>query len=168
MKADLLAVAEAKRLDLIRERDRSLAAELVDGFYARAAKVLDRALERTQHHSNDRLTRTLSSMAQGVAQGQELRFGHEDQAARFASDLKDRYGDDVVRRIAQGDDRALAVDFPEAEKRKDVALSILSAARNHQSLGITLREAELGAERLTERDDPTRAQRPKRDDGWSL
>ncbi len=168
MKADLLAVAEAKRLDLIRERDRSLAAELVDGFYARAAKVLDRALERTQNHSNDRLTRTLSSMAQGVAQGQELRFGHEDQAARFASDLKDRYGDDVVRRIAQGDDRALAVDFPEAEKRKDVALSILSAARNHQSLGITLREAELGAERLTERDDPTRAQRPERDDGWSL
>lgn len=168
MKADLLAVAEAKQLDLTREKDRNLAAELVDGFYSSAAKVLDRGLERTQHHSNDRLTRTLSSMAQAVAQGQELRFGHEDQAARFASDLKDRYGDDVVRRISQGDDRALAVDFPEADKRKDVALSIMSAARNHQSLGITLRDAELGAERLKERDAPTHEQTRERDDGWSL
>lgn len=168
MKADLLAVAEAKRLDLTREKDRSLAAELVDGFYSGAAKVLDRALERTQHHSNDRLTRTLSSMAAGVAQGQDLQFGHEDQAARFASDLKDRYGDDVVRRIAQGDDRALAVDFPEADKRKDVALSIMSAARNHQSLGIMLRDAEVGIGRLKERDTPTHEQSQERDDGWGL
>lgn len=168
MKADLLAVAEAKRLDLTREKDRSLAAELVDGFYSSAAKVLDRTLEPVQHNRNDRLTRTLSSMGQAVAQGQELRFGHEDQAARFASDLKDRYGDDVVRRIAQGDDRALAVDFPEADKRKDVALSILSAARSHQSLGITLRDAELGAERLKERDGGAQEQKLERDDGWSL
>lgn len=168
MKADLLAVADVRRLDLTREKDRSLAAELVDGFYSSAAKVLDRALEPVQHNRNDRLTRTLSSMADGLAQGQELRFGHEDQAARFASDLKDRYGDDVVRRIAQGDDRALAVDFPVDDKRKDVALSIMSAARNHQSLGITLRDAELGAERLKERETPAQEQKLERDDGWSL
>ncbi len=168
MKSDLLAVADARRLDLTREKDRSLAAELVDGFYSSAAKVLDRALERTQHHSNDRLIRTLANMADGVAQGQDLQFGHEDQAARFTSDLKDRYGDDVVRRIAQGDDRALAVDFPEADKRRDVALSIMSAARSHQSLGITLRDAELGFERLKERDAPTQEQKHERDDGWSI
>ncbi|MDN3714367.1 hypothetical protein QWZ10_26095 [Paracoccus cavernae] len=112
IKADLLAVAEAKRLDLIREKDRGLAAELVDGFYSQAAKIVDRALEHTHHHTNDRLTRTLQSMAQGVAQGQDLQFGHEEQAERFTHDLRERYGSDVIRRIAKGDDRALAVDFP--------------------------------------------------------
>lgn len=168
MKSDLLAVAEARRLDLTRDKDRSLAADLVDGFYSQAAKVLDRAFERTRHHTNDRLTRTLASMAEGVAQGQELRFGHEDQAAGFTKDLKERYGADVVRRIAQGDDRALAVDFPEADKRRDVALSIVSAAKNHQSLGLTLREAELAEVRLKERETPTQVQKHERDDGWSI
>lgn len=168
MKADLLAVADARRLDLTREKDRSLAAELVDGFYSQAAKVLDRAFERTQHHTNDRLTRTLSSMAQGVTQGQELRFGHEEQAAGFTSDLKDRYGADVVRRIAQGDDRALAVDFPDADKRRDVALSIIAVAKNHQSLGLTLREAEQAEVRLKERDTPMQEHKHDRDDGWSI
>ena len=168
MKADLLAVAEAKRLDLTREKDRSLAAELVDGFYSSATKVLDRVLEREQHNSNDRLTRTLSSMAQGASQGQDLQFGHEEQAERFTNDLKERYGDDVVRRIAQGDDRALAVDFPDADRRRDVALSIMSAAKNHQSLGITLREAEEAEVRLKERDTPSHDQSQDRDDGWSI
>ena len=168
MKADLLAVAEAKRLDLTREKDRSLAAELVDGFYSSAAAVLDRVLEREQHNSNDRLTRTLSSMAQGASQGQDLQFGHEEQAERFTNDLKERYGDDVVRRIAQGDDRALAVDFPDADRRRDVALSIMSAAKNHQSLGITLREAEAAEVRLKERDTPSHDQAHDRDDGWSI
>lgn len=168
MKADLLAVAEAKRLDLTREKDRSLAAELVDGFYSSAAAVLDRVLEREQHNSNDRLTRTLSSMAQGASQGQDLQFGHEEQAERFTNDLKERYGDDVVRRIAQGDDRALAVDFPDADRRRDVALSIMSAAKNHQSLGITLREAEEAEVRLKERDTPSHDQSQDRDDGWSI
>lgn len=168
MKADLLAVAEAKRLDLTREKDRSLAAGLVDGFYSSAAAVLDRVLEREQHNSNDRLTRTLSSMAQGASQGQDLQFGHEEQAERFTNDLKERYGDDVVRRIAQGDDRALAVDFPDADRRRDVALSIMSAAKNHQSLGITLREAEEAEVRLKERDTPSHDQGHDRDDGWSI
>ena len=168
MKADLLAVAEAKQLDLTREKDRSLAAELVDGFYSSAAKVLDRVLEREQHNSNDRLTRTLSSMAQGASQGQDLQFSHEEQAERFTNDLKERYGDDVVRRIAQGDDRALAVDFPDADRRRDVALSIMSAAKNHQSLGITLREAEEAEVRLKERDTPSHDQAHDRDDGWSI
>lgn len=168
MKADLLAVAEAKQLDLTREKDRSLAAELVDGFYSSATKVLDRVLEREQHNSNDRLTRTLSSMAQGASQGQDLQFSHEEQAERFTNDLKERYGDDVVRRIAQGDDRALAVDFPDADRRRDVALSIMSAAKNHQSLGITLREAEEAEVRLKERDTPSHDQAHDRDDGWSI
>ena len=168
MKADLLAVAEAKQLDLTREKDRSLAAELVDGFYSSAAAVLDRVLEREQHNSNDRLTRTLSSMAQGASQGQDLQFSHEEQAERFTNDLKERYGDDVVRRIAQGDDRALAVDFPDADRRRDVALSIMSAAKNHQSLGITLREAEEAEVRLKERDTPSHDQAHDRDDGWSI
>lgn len=168
MKTDLLAVAEARRLDLTREKDRSLAAEMVDGFYSSAAKILDRAFERTHHHTNDRLTRTLTNMGNGIAQGQRVQFGHEEQAERFTNDLKDRYGADVVRRIAQGDDRALAVDFPDADKRKDVALSIMSAASHHQSLGITLREAEQGAERLKVRDTPAPDHTIDRDDGWSI
>lgn len=107
-------------------------------------------------------------MAEGVAQGQDLQFGHEEQAERFTNDLKERYGDDLVRRIAQGDDRALAVDFPDADKRRDVALSIMSTAKNHQSLGITLREAEAAEVRLKERETPTKEQGLERDDGWSF
>ncbi|MFB9223661.1 relaxase/mobilization nuclease domain-containing protein [Paracoccus cavernae] len=167
IKADLLAVAEAKRLDLIREKDRGLAAELVDGFYSQAAKIVDRALEHTHHHTNDRLTRTLQSMAQGVAQGQDLQFGHEEQAERFTHDLRERYGSDVIRRIAKGDDRALAVDFPDAEKRKEVALSILSAAKSHQSLGLSLREVEQSFERLQQREGAVQDRINERDDGWS-
>lgn len=168
IKADLFAVAEARHLDLTREKDRSVAADLADGFYTQAARVLNRGFEATQHHTNDRLTRTLSSMVQGLAQGQDLRFGHEEQAARFASDLKERYGNDVVHRIAQGDDRALAVDFPDAGKRRDVALSIISAAKAHQSLGLTLREAEQAEVRLRERDTPTQDRKHERDDDWGI
>lgn len=168
MKADILAAAETKRLDLTLEKDRGLAAELVEGFYIQAAKVLDHVFGRTQHHTNDRLTRTLSNMGQGVSQGQDLQFRHEEQAKRFTHDLKERYGNDVVRRIGEGDDRALAVDFPDAGKRKDVALAILSTAKNHQALGLTIREAERGFERLQQRYSVAQDRTEERDDGWSV
>ncbi|MDT1064179.1 relaxase/mobilization nuclease domain-containing protein [Paracoccus sp. CPCC 101403] len=167
-KADLLAVAEARRLDITREKDRSLAAELVDGFYAAAAKVLDRALEPRQHQVDDRLTRTLASMARGAAEGQQLQFGDDDQAGRFADDLKERFGDDVARRIAAGDDRMLAVDFPDAAKRREVALSIMTVAKSHQVFGLSVREAEVGAERLKAREAPEQDPKLEREDGWDL
>ena len=166
VKLDLLSVAEAKRLDLTKEKDRSLAAELVDGFYSAAAKTLDRALERTRHHVDDRLTRTLSSMGQGIAQNQQLQFGHDDQVARFASDLKERYGDGIVRRIASGDDRALAVDFPDADKRRNVALSIMAVAKSHEGFGLSMREVERAEDRLKESAHPTHEIKRTRSDDW--
>ena len=161
VKQDLHAVSKARGLDLDREDERHAAADLVDRFYAGAAKTLNTALEIDQSHEKDRLTRTLESLAEVHRQHGRVEFEHEDHAERFAIDLKERYGEKVMECIAAGDDRALALDFPEAEQRREIAKALVAAAESHESIGLTTRQAELAKERLQERETPEHELRRK-------
>ena len=161
VKQDLHAVSKARGLDLDREDERHAAADLVDRFYATAAKTLNNALEIDHSHDNDRLTRTLESLAAVHREHGRVEFEHEDHAERFASDLKERYGEKVIEQIASGDDRALALDFPEPGQRRDIAKALVAAAESHESIGLTMRQAELAKERLHERDTPEHELRRK-------
>ena len=163
VKADLRAASRARGLDLEREADRHKAAEIVDRFYATAAKSLNAALEiedRHQHKS-DRLTRTLGMMAQVNRQHGQVSFEYEDDAARFTADLKDRYGAHVVQQLASGETQALAVDFPDPGKRREIAQAIIAAAKSHESIGLTRREVALARERLQERSDDVHERRDR-------
>lgn len=152
VKQDLLAVSKERGLDLDREDQRHAAADMVDRFYATAAKTLNTALEIDHSHEKDRLTRTLESLAEVHRQHGRVEFEHEDHAERFASDLKERYGEKVIAQIAAGDDRALALDFPEAGQRREMARALVAAAETHESIGLTTRQAQLAKERLHERE----------------
>ena len=57
VKADLKAVSEAHGLELNVESQRQQAAEVVDRFYATAAKVLNQALDLDHSRESDRLVR---------------------------------------------------------------------------------------------------------------
>ena len=161
VKQDLLAVSKERGLDLDREDQRHAAADMVDRFYATAAKTLNTALEIDHTHEKDRLTRTLESLAEVHRQHGRVEFEHEDHAERFASDLKERYGEKVIAQIAAGDDRALALDFPEAGQRRDMARALVAAAETHESIGLTTRQAQLAKERLHERETPEHELRRK-------
>lgn len=164
VKQDLLAVSKARNLDLDHEGERHEAADLVDRFYATAAKALNTALEIDHGHENDRLTRTLESLAAVHRQNGRVEFEHEDHAQRFATDLKERYGENVMERVAAGDDRALALDFPEAGQRREIAKALVATAETHESMGLTTRQAELAKERLHERETPAHELRRKDQD----
>lgn len=153
VKQDLQAASRARGLDLGREADRHQAAEIVDRFYATAARSLNTALGVVEQrpHEPDRLTRTLGMMAQVQRQHGRVAFEFEDDAARFTIDLRDRYGENVIQQIAAGQTQALAVDFPEAEQRREIARAIIAAADSHESIGLTRREAALAREHLQER-----------------
>ena len=157
VKADLQAVSRARGLDLDHADQRHQTAEMVDRFYATAAKVLNHALgvehARDTVHSreSDRLVRTLETLARVHRQHSRVEFEQEDHAERFAHDLKERYGETVMEQIASGDDRALAADFPEARPRREIARALVAAAESHESMGLSRRQAEMARERLLSR-----------------
>ncbi|AWX93632.1 hypothetical protein DPM13_12555 [Paracoccus mutanolyticus] len=68
---------------------------------------VDGSLERR----NIGLCPGLGAMPRACARTATVAFQNDDHAARFARDLKERYGDDLMARLARGDDRALALDI---------------------------------------------------------
>ncbi|WP_170297783.1 relaxase/mobilization nuclease domain-containing protein [Paracoccus litorisediminis] len=143
---DIQAVAESRRLDLAGEKDPGKAASLVDSFYAKAAELLDRGFE--PRRDNDRLSRTLQAMSQALQQDCQLAFQSDEQAGRFARDLSQRYGNDLMSRLAKGDDRALAIDIPDPAQRRDIARAITAAAEQHESMGMSLKQVQEAKARL--------------------
>ncbi|GGF80492.1 hypothetical protein GCM10011402_36390 [Paracoccus acridae] len=154
VKADLRAVSVTRGLDLNVKAERDQVADLVDSFYATAAKVLNHALgmeharETVHSRESDRLVRTLETLSRVHRQHRRVEFEGEDHAERFARDLKERYGERVMEQIASGDDRALALDFPEEGPRRAIARALVVAAESHESFGLSRRQAELARERL--------------------
>lgn len=142
---DILAVAAQQRLDLDSEPGRRTAADLAGGFYATTARLVERSLERRPE--NDRLTRTLGAMAESLRVHGKVEFQSDAHAARFARDLKDRYGADLMARLAQGDDRALALHIPDPKDRQAAVRAIATAAERHDSIGMTLQQARQVKER---------------------
>jgi type IV secretion system T-DNA border endonuclease VirD2 len=158
VKADLLSVSKARGVDLNHDGQRQQAAEVVDRFYATAAKVLNQALDlehtREAVHSleSDRLVRTLETLARVHRQHRRVEFEGEDHAERFARDLKGRYGEKVIEQIAAGDTSSLASDFPEPRQQREISRALVAAAESHESIGLSRRQAELARERLLARE----------------
>lgn len=152
IKADILAVADAKKIDLSSEEGRGRVAELVDTFYAAAARTISRAVPIEQEATNDKLTRTLSAMAEAHAQHGKVEFQNDEHAARFGSDFRERYGENAMSRIAAGDTNALAVDFPDAGQRRAIARAVAAAGEAHQSVGMTLAQTRQVKEKMAEQE----------------
>lgn len=97
---------------------------------------------------NEQLLQALVQIANTAARGEKPRFTDAKAADAFFHDLRTSYGQDILTRISQGDDRALAGDFPKAEDRQQVARGIAGVARAHG-----LEQDRRGAKRENGRQD---------------
>lgn len=168
IKSDILTVADAKKIDLSSDEGRGRAAELVDTFYAAAARTISRAVPIEQEAINDKLTRTLSAMAEAHAQHGKVEFQNDEHAARFGADFRERYGENAMARIAQGDTNALAVDFPDAAQRRSIARAVAAAADTHQSVGMTLAQTRQVNQKMAEQEAAERHVHRDKDRGHEL
>ena len=158
---DIEAVAAARRLDLETEAGRGQVVGLVEGFYGRTAALLDRTVQLGAQ--NDRVVRALGAMSDSLRETGAVVFQNDDHAARFASDLRARYGADLMARLAQGDDRALALDIADPAERRAAARAVVTAAERHEGMGMTLGQVQAATARLDEREGRAAARDPDRD-----
>lgn len=142
LRRDLLCVAEQTRLDPRRASDGRQALAVLEAFHARVAEAVDGSHARDPLERRDPLLRTLRTMARVFPVAGQVSFDTDDQAARFAADLRQRYGDGIARDLAVGQTTALARDFPGDDDRRAIAAAVVSAAKAHAGIGLTLRQAE--------------------------
>lgn len=141
VRSDLFAVAGRQRLDL-RDPDQGRhVAKALQGFYDRAARLIDNLVAHEAIPDNQRLVRTLRTMGRIMQAEGKVEFRSDDQAERFAGELRERYGASIAADLADGRTGALAQDFEAAEPRYWIARAIVSAAKWHVAFGLTLREA---------------------------
>lgn len=168
VKADITSVAEKKGLDLAVETDRQAAAEIVDRFYETAGRMIGEVRGHRVESVADDLRKTLATMAQVEARHGQVRFESEADALQLAEDMKARYGETIVKDLAQGRTEALAKDFADAGQRTKIADAVVSAAVTHEAFGLSPREAEaaqarLRAEHATRDRAPERSRATERD-----
>ncbi len=77
-----------------------------------------------------------------------ISFRNENQARDFAEEMKERYGATVLKDIAAGRTEALAKDVPDPAARAAMAVAVVSAAKEHPSLGFSAHEAEAAERRM--------------------
>lgn len=149
VRSDLLVVAGRRRLDL-RDPEEGLrvAAEL-QGFYDEAAAAIDHFVSNDAVPENDRLVRTLRSMGRIMQSDGKVEFRGDAHAERFAEELRQRYGDEVVAKLASGRTEMLVRDVEDDEERRWIARAVVSVAKSHVAIGLTLREARDAEGRLT-------------------
>lgn len=128
------------------EKSRKVVDDL-EGFYEAAAKLIGHARTHNVVQDNDRLLRALGSMGRIMKADGKIEFRGDAHAERFADELRQRYGKGVVAELASGRTDALTGDFEDADQRQWIARAVVSAAKSHVALGLTLKEAR-HAERL--------------------
>jgi hypothetical protein len=148
VKSDIADVAKRHGFDLGSAHGRSSAAERVDQFYERAAELIHSAHNRALERSPDPLIEALGSMARVHASQGSVAFRNENQARDFAEEMKERYGATVLKDIAAGRTEALAKDVPDPAARAAMAVAVVSAAKEHPSLGLSAHEAEAAERRM--------------------
>lgn len=139
---DLRAVAAHRNLDLEDRKQRSLAGLTLGQFYDQAEALIEAGHQREHDAQSARLLGTMRAMARTIAATGAVCFGSDEEAQRFAADLRQRYGKGIASDLVAGRTEALMQDFPEQRERQAVALAVVSAARAHPGMGVTLREAE--------------------------
>ena len=148
VKSDLSDVAKRHGYDLDNPQGRSAAAERLDRFYERAAEMIQSARGIDLSRAPDPMVEALDKMAKLHAQQGSVVFRDETQARDFAEDMKERYGASVLKDIAAGRTDALAKDVPDASARQAMAAAVISAAKEHPSLGISAHEVEAAERRM--------------------
>jgi hypothetical protein len=148
VKSDTADVAKRHGFDLGSAQGRSSAAERVDRFYERAAELIHSAHNRVLERSPDLLVEALGKMAAVHASQGSVALRNENQARDFAEEMKERYGASVLKDIAAGRTEALAKDVPDPATRAAMAVAVVSAAKEHPSLGLSAHEAEAAERRM--------------------
>lgn len=148
VKSDLADVAKRHGFDLGSAQGRRSAAERVDRFYERAAELIQSARSIEVTRGPDPLVEALGSLAKVHASQGSVAFRNENQARDFAEEMKERYGANVLKDIAAGRTEALAKDVPDPAARAAMAVAVVSAAKEHPSLGLSTHEAEAAERRM--------------------
>ena len=148
MKSDIADVAKRHGFDLSSAQGRSSAAERVDRFYERAAELIQSARSIEVTRGPDPLVEALGSLAKVQASQGTVAFRNENQARDFAEEMKERYGATVLKDITAGRTEALTKDVPDPAARAAMAVAVVSAAKEHPSLGLSAHEAEAAERRM--------------------
>jgi hypothetical protein len=148
VKSDIADVAKRHGFDLDSAQGRSSAAERVDRFYERAAELIQSARSIEVTRGPDTLVEALGSLARVHASQGSVAFRNENQARDFAEEMKERYGATVLKDIAAGRTEALEKDVPDPAARMAMAVAVVSAAKEHPSLGLSANEAEAAERRM--------------------
>lgn len=148
VKSDLADVAKRHGYDLDTPQGRSTAAERLDRFYERAAELIQSARGIDVSRASDPMVEALDKMAKLHAQQGSVAFRNETQARDFAEEIKERYGASVLKDIAAGRTDALAKDVPNASARQAMAAAVISAAKEHPSLGLSAHEVDAAERRM--------------------
>ena len=148
VKSDLADVARRHGFDLGSAQGRSSAAERVDRFYERAAELIQSARSIEVTRGPDSLVEALGSLAKVHASQGSVAFRNENQARDFAEEMRERYGATVLKDIAAGRTEALTKDVPDPAARAAMTVAVVSAAKEHPSLGISAHEAEAAERRM--------------------
>ena len=148
VKSDIADVAKRHGFHLASAQGRSSAAERVDRFYERAAELIQSARSIEVTRGPDPLVEALGSLAKVHASQGSVAFRNENQARDFAEEMKERYGATVLKDIAAGRTEALTKDVPDPAARAAMAVAVVSAAKEHPSLGISAHEAEAAERRM--------------------
>lgn len=148
VKSDIAEVAKFRGYDLNSTQGRGAAAERLDRFYERAAELIQSARSIEVSRGPDLMVEALGKMAKVHAHQGSVSFRNEDQARDFAEEMKERYGASVLKNMAAGRTDALAKDVPDPSARQAMAAAVVSAAKEHPSLGLSAHEAEAAERRL--------------------
>ncbi|MCB2080820.1 MAG: relaxase/mobilization nuclease domain-containing protein, partial [Novosphingobium sp.] len=146
LKDDLVSISGRKRLDLRKDSQAQKAAKALEVLHEAAGQEIDRHRSDIQV-AEEPLLRTLRSMVRVFPVTGQVTFGTDDQASRFAADLRKRYGDGIAQDLVAGRTDALMRDFPKEQDRSAIAAAVVSAAKSHVGLGISLRDVERSAGR---------------------
>ncbi len=148
VKSDIAEVAKYHGFDLGSQQGRNSAAERLDRFYERAAELIHSARGIVVDRSPDPLVEALGSLVRVHASQGSVAFRNENQARDFAEEMKERYGATVLKDIAAGRTEALTKDVPDPAARAAMAVAVVSAAKEHPSLGLSAHEAEAAERRM--------------------
>lgn len=148
VRSDIAEVAARHRLELGDEKARGRAADMVDRFYEKAADLVHAARAAEVQREQDPLLAALGAMAKLHGMQGSVAFRNEDQAHDFAEEMKERYGATILKDIAAGRTEALAKDVSDPAARQSMAAAVISAAKEHPSLGLSAHESEAAERKL--------------------
>lgn len=131
-------------------RASSLTCNRLESLLSKAAKLDGTSHDQAVRDGEDQLLRTLRTMTRIFPVTGKMEFGSDDEAALFATDLRERYGEGIAQDLCAGRTGALQRDFPDNADRRAVAAAFVSAAKTHRGMRLTLREADYAARDMTE------------------